>query len=216
MRMSTVSLWRRTAAGAPACGIALLLLACHGCGEDEETPRLRAELDAATSRRDHAGRQLGEAKRRAARLGKRAGSIDELIRTIGEQIAAKKKEKTAAEKEIEGLTTELKAATALLYKVSRREERIALGARPILGKVTQLHPDDGAVSLDVGNRHGVGVGDPFFVARGPQYVGKVVVTEVEIERCRAAPRTEAMKGEIKVGDAVSSRLAMDAAEGSKP
>ena len=161
-------------------------------------------------------RQLDEAKRRAARLGKRAGSIDEQIRTIGEQIAAKKKEKTAAEKEIEGLTTELKAATALLYKVSRREERIALGARPILGKVTQLHPDDGAVSLDVGNRHGVGVGDPFFVARGPQYVGKVVVTEVEIERCRAAPKTEAMKGEIKVGDAVSSRLAMDAAEGSKP
>ena len=62
------------------------------------------------------------------------------------------------------------------------------------------------VVINLGERHGVKKGSTFIVFRKDRYVGKVIVDEVFPDVSAAHHDREAMKGDVEVGDDVTTKL----------
>jgi len=75
---------------------------------------------------------------------------------------------------------------------------------PIDGLVIAVLPDTHTVALNVGSKQGVRKNFNFTIFRGPDFIAKVNVFDVEEKRCAAQIITSS--GPVKVGDAAQTRL----------
>ena len=135
-----------------------------------------------------------------------------------DRLTAAEKTRDNALKEIEKLTEDINHYGGLLAKL--RDVRPDLyqellrgeviePKKAIRGKVTAVDKKLGLVVINAGQRHDVRKGYSFIVFRGNQYVGKVVVDEVFPDVSAAHYSRAEMRGDVEVGDDVTTKLVVD-------
>jgi uncharacterized phage infection (PIP) family protein YhgE len=109
--------------------------------------------------------------------------------------------------ESQGQTVErLESEKAALVAAGVEVERIIGNAVPALNaNVSAIGPN--FVVLNVGDQAGVKVGYPFDVYRGADYIGRVVVYEVQPDTCVARVQIKNQRGlDFRQGDSATTRL----------
>ena len=138
--------------------------------------------------------------------------------TFQDRLTNAEKDRDNALKEVEKLTEDVSHYVNILTRIKdQRPDVYAEGVRSevihpkkaIRGKVTAVDKKLGLVVINAGQRNEVRKGYSFIVFRGSTYVGKVVIDEVFPDVSAAHYSRPDMRGDVEVGDDVTTKLVVD-------
>ncbi|HUT36578.1 MAG TPA: hypothetical protein VNE39_24025 [Planctomycetota bacterium] len=147
---------------------------------------------------------------------------DEMLKNrdaLQDLLTVRERDLTNATKELEKVVADFTVANDMLQLLKERDPQAYTdllkpthGQQPkivIRGKVTGVDKSLGLVILNIGQRHQVAKGYSFIVFRGDEYIGKIIVDEVFPDMSATHYSRPDMKGDVEVGDDVTTRLTID-------